>query len=83
LAAPDRASKSGQQGDPAEYPREQQRQELAADFLPAVLRGREEGTRAVAADSQPDIAALADDLSRVLVESVPAGRAAADLNEER
>lgn len=62
--------------------REENRMALARDYLSAVLRSREEGTRAVNAVDQPNIAALTDDLSRLLIESVPSD-GPAQFDEER
>ncbi|MFY9928202.1 MAG: hypothetical protein WAK82_09385 [Streptosporangiaceae bacterium] len=51
--------------------REDSRCGLAGRFLPAVLDGREDGTRAAADQARPDTAALSDDLTRLLIESIP------------
>lgn len=51
--------------------RDDSRCELVGRFLPAVLDGREEGTRAVADRGRPDTATLSDDLTRLLIESIP------------
>ena len=51
--------------------RDDSRRELVGRFLPAVLDGREEGTRAVADRGRPDTATLSDDLTRLLIESIP------------
>ena len=51
--------------------REESRNELADRFLPAVVHGREEGTRAAADQAQPGTATLPDDLTRLLIESIP------------
>ena len=51
--------------------REDSRRELADRFLPAVLDGREDGTRAAADQARPDTATLSDDLTRLLIESIP------------
>jgi hypothetical protein len=55
--------------DPAQ--REDSRGELASRFLPAVMDGREEGTRAAAGPAAADTAALSDDLTRLLIGSIP------------
>ena len=51
--------------------REDSRSELAGRFLPAVLDGREDGTRAAADQARPGTATLSDDLTRLLIESIP------------
>ena len=51
--------------------REDSRSELAGRFLAAVLAGREEGTRAVDGQAPPGTASLSDDLTRLLIESIP------------
>jgi hypothetical protein len=51
--------------------REDSRSELADRFLPAVVAGREEGTRAAAGQAPPGTATLPDDLTRLLIESIP------------
>ena len=51
--------------------REESRRELARRFLPAVLDGREDGTRAAADQARPDTTTLLDDLTRLLIESIP------------
>jgi hypothetical protein len=56
--------------------REDSRSELAGRFLPAVVRGREEGTRAAADQVLPGIATLPADLTRLLIESIPEDRKA-------
>ncbi len=58
-------------GIPDRKQREDSRAELAARFLPAVLDGREEGTRAAGDQGRPDTATLPDDLTRLLIESIP------------
>ena len=58
-------------GLPDPRQREDSRRELAGRFLPAVLDGREEGTRAAAGQGRPDAAQLSDDLTRLLIESIP------------
>jgi hypothetical protein len=58
-------------GLPDPRQREDSRRELAGRFLPAVLDGREEGTRAAADQGRPDTAQLSDDLTRLLIESIP------------
>jgi len=60
--------------DPRE--REDKRSELAGRFLPAVVAGREEGTRAAGQPPPPGAAGLPDDLTRLLVESISDGREA-------
>ena len=54
--------------DPQE--REDKRNALAGRFLPAVVAGREEGTRAAGQQPPPGAATLGDDLTRLLVESI-------------
>jgi hypothetical protein len=54
--------------------REDSRRELADRFLPAVVEGREEGTRAADQQAPPDTATLSDDLTRLLIESIPEER---------
>jgi len=56
-------------GDPRQ--REDSRSELAGRFLPAVVDGREEGTRAAAGQAAPGTANLPTDLTRLLIESIP------------
>ena len=56
--------------------REAARGELAGRFLPAVLAGREEGTRAAAGQGAPGTAHLPADLTRLLIESIPEDREA-------
>jgi len=51
--------------------REDGRSELADLFLTAVLDGREEGTRAAAGQAPPGTATLSDDLTHLLIESIP------------
>jgi len=51
--------------------REDSRSELAGRFLPAVLDGREEGTRAAGDQARAETASLSDDLTRLLIESFP------------
>jgi hypothetical protein len=51
--------------------REDSRIELADRFLPAVVDGREEGTRAVAQQAPPGTATLTADLTRLLIDSIP------------
>jgi hypothetical protein len=58
-------------GLPDPRQREDSRRELAGRFLPAVLDGREDGTRAAADQARPDTALLSDDLTRLLIESIP------------
>jgi hypothetical protein len=50
--------------------REAERSALAERFFPAVKRGREEVTRATAADARPDITALPGDVTRLLIEEI-------------
>ncbi len=54
--------------------REDSRNELAGRFLPAVVASREEGTRAADKQALPDTATLSDDLTRLLIESIPEDR---------
>ena len=58
-------------GLPDPRQREDSRRELAGRFLPAVLDGREDGTRAAADQARPGTATLSDDLTRLLIESIP------------
>lgn len=51
--------------------REDSRIELADRFLPAVVDGREEGTRAVGQQAAPGTATLTADLTRLLIDSIP------------
>lgn len=51
--------------------REEQRGKLADRYLSAVMEGREEGTRAAGQQAPPGTATLPDDLTRLLVESIP------------
>jgi hypothetical protein len=51
--------------------REDSRIELAGRFLPAVIAGREEGTRATAGRAALGAAKLPVDLTRLLIESIP------------
>ena len=54
--------------------REDSRNELAGRFLPAVVAGREEGTRAAGQQAVPGTATLSGDLTRLLIESIPEDR---------
>lgn len=51
--------------------REDSRSELVGRFLPAVLDGREEGTRAAAGQARLGTATLQADLTRLLIDSIP------------
>jgi hypothetical protein len=53
------------------HEREEQRAKLADRYLSAVAEGREEGTRAAGQQAPPGTATLPDDLTRLLVESIP------------
>ena len=57
--------------DPRE--REDQRHQLAERYLSAVREGREEGTRAAGQQAVAGTATLPDDLTRLLIESIPDG----------
>lgn len=50
--------------------REAQRKALAGRYFPAVLKGREEGTRAAAPSTRPDLSTLPSDLTRLLIEEI-------------